>query len=194
MEPTDELTSDESAACRAIFHLSVALPRAVDAQLTRWADMTLFEYDVLSTLATAPSRARRLSDLRDWAPLTLSGLSRLVYRLRRRGWVERGLSFDDGRSHLAVLTEAGLKALEAARPVHDGVLRRLVLGHLAGLDLTELTPALEAMGTPNIRDESSSREIGPPAGPAAEDLVSPAVIRTFGRHGRSATEATADPS
>src|SRR3712207_8740818 len=47
-----------------------------------------------------------------------SGLSHAVSRLEERGWVRRQVCPDDGRGQLAVLTDEGFAALEAAAPVH----------------------------------------------------------------------------
>jgi DNA-binding MarR family transcriptional regulator len=61
-----------------------------------------------------------------------------VTRLEERGWVAREVCAEDGRGQLAVLTDAGFAALEAAAPVHVGGVR----AHL----FDQLSPAqVEAM-------------------------------------------------
>jgi DNA-binding MarR family transcriptional regulator len=49
-----------------------------------------------------------------------------VSRLEERGWVRRQVCEEDGRGQLAVLTDEGFAALEAAAPIHvEGVRQHL---------------------------------------------------------------------
>jgi DNA-binding MarR family transcriptional regulator len=64
----------------------------------------------------------RMSQLADRCLSSRSRLSHAVSRLEERGWVRRQVCPDDGRGQLAVLTDEGFAALEAAAPVHvEGV-------------------------------------------------------------------------
>jgi DNA-binding MarR family transcriptional regulator len=60
----------------------------------------------------------RMSELADRCLSSRSRLSHAVSRLEERGWVRRQVCPDDGRGQLAVLTDDGFTALEAAAPVH----------------------------------------------------------------------------
>ena len=86
--------------------------------------MTLAEYDALVQLAGAPG-ARRMSDLASRAPLSRSGVTRLVDRLERL----RRHCGSQRRGAFAALTRL-VHDLKEAMPVHlrgiDQVLRRRV--------------------------------------------------------------------
>lgn len=63
--------------------LMMRLPALLDAQLQRDADLTHFEYGVMSSLSTAPDRTLRMSALADFTSASLSRLSHVVSRLER---------------------------------------------------------------------------------------------------------------
>jgi DNA-binding MarR family transcriptional regulator len=141
------LTPDENAACQALIRAVATLPRTIDTALLRVANIRLHEYAVLSSLAAAPGRAGRISDLAEWVSISVSGISRLINQMIRSGFVQREHSPDDGRSQIVRLTPAGLACFEASKPEHDSVLRRLILDNLRGLSLNRVTIALEAIAS-----------------------------------------------
>lgn len=65
------------------------LPHALDAQLLRDAQITHFEYEVMSALSEAPERTLRMSELAELSYGSLSRLSHVVGRLEKRNWVRR---------------------------------------------------------------------------------------------------------
>ena len=69
-------------------------------------------------LSETPGRMMRMSELADRCLSSRSRLSHAVSRLEERGWVRRQVCAEDGRGQLAVLTDEGFAALEAAAPVH----------------------------------------------------------------------------
>ncbi|MCO5296795.1 MAG: MarR family transcriptional regulator [Fimbriimonadaceae bacterium] len=75
-------------------------------------------YDVLLALEMAPDQRLRMSDLANAIVYSRSGLTRLVDRLERLGWIRRERCPQDRRSTYAVLTDAGLAARESAWPVY----------------------------------------------------------------------------
>jgi len=72
----------------------------------------------------------RMSELAAAVLLTPSGLTRLMDRLERRDLVERSKCPSDARGFYAVLTEAGVRRLDEARPTHLEGVRRLFLDRL----------------------------------------------------------------
>ena len=73
-------------------------------------------------LSETPGLKLRMSELADRCLSSRSRLSHAVSRLEERGWVGREVCQDDGRGQLAVLTDNGFAALEAAAPIHvEGV-------------------------------------------------------------------------
>lgn len=102
----------------------LALPRAVDADIVRAAGLPLSEYTPLMHLSEAPGRAMRMGDLAATCNITLSGMTRVVTRLEKSGWVERTKCDQDGRGWNATLTDAGLARLEQAWPTFLVSVRR----------------------------------------------------------------------
>ena len=131
---TDEeprwLTAEEQQTWFALMAVLTWLPDALDAQLQRDAGISHFEYQVMAMLSMSPQRTRRMKDVAALANGSLTRLSRTVDRLESRGWVTRRPDPDDGRSTLALLTEAGWDKVVATAPGHVSEVRRLVIDPL----------------------------------------------------------------
>jgi DNA-binding MarR family transcriptional regulator len=93
-------------------------------------------------LSEAPGRRLRMGDLALASALSLSGMSRIVDRLERRGMAQRVRCSSDARGWEAVLTDTGFERLQQAWPTHLASVRRHVIDHIQGLDLPTLTAAL----------------------------------------------------
>ncbi|MFY1696793.1 MarR family winged helix-turn-helix transcriptional regulator [Solwaraspora sp. WMMA2101] len=124
------LTDREHEAWMALAKLMFNLPSALDAQLLRDNNLTLFDYFVLGVLSMTPGRTRRLSDLAEQVSSSLSRLSNVVTRLERRGLLRRQPDADNPRYTTAVLTDAGWDLVVAAAPGHVGAVRRYVIDGL----------------------------------------------------------------
>ncbi|MFI6284552.1 MarR family winged helix-turn-helix transcriptional regulator [Streptomyces sp. NPDC051018] len=146
-QPLQPLTASEEAFTRELSRVMLALPRAVDADITREARLPLSEYTPLMHLSEAPGRAMRMNELAAACSLTLSGMTRVVTRLERQGWVERTKCDEDKRGWNAVLTDSGLARLERAWPTFLWSVRRHLVDHFDGLDLPRLTAALRQVAT-----------------------------------------------
>ncbi|XES00064.1 MarR family winged helix-turn-helix transcriptional regulator [Streptomyces sp. S1D4-11] len=88
-----------------------------------------------------------MSELATACNLSLSGMTRVVNRLEKQGFVQRAKCQEDLRGWNAVLTDDGLARLQEAWPAHLASIRRHVLDNLAGHDLAALTAALERVAT-----------------------------------------------
>ncbi|WP_433216849.1 MarR family winged helix-turn-helix transcriptional regulator [Microtetraspora malaysiensis] len=141
------LTASEEAFVRELSRVMLALPRAVDADIVREAGLPLSEYTPLMHLSEAPGRAMRMSELAAACNITLSGMTRVVTRLEKQGWVERTKCAEDGRGWNAALTNAGLTRLEQAWPEFLASVRRHLVDHFEGQDLNQLTAALQHVAT-----------------------------------------------
>jgi DNA-binding MarR family transcriptional regulator len=140
-EPIKPLTAAEERAWRAIARALIAVPRALDAALQHGQGMSLAEYFVLMNLSEADQKSLRMSEIASRGGLSPSRISRLVDELVSDGLVQRARSDQDGRVQIVVLTDKGLKRLQAAYPTHLASVRRIVVDHLAGLDLDALARA-----------------------------------------------------
>ena len=147
------LTPDEEAAWRALGRAAIVIPRVLDCDLIESDGLNMTEYSVLMNLSEAPDMSLRMSDLANFVSITVSGLTRVVERLARQGLVDRVRAEADGRGQVAVLTQAGLTRLQEAWPSHLASVRRHVIDHLGGMDLTVFAEAISGI---------AAAELGPP--------------------------------
>jgi DNA-binding MarR family transcriptional regulator len=112
------LDADEQKAWRAWLYSAQLLQDRLDRELTHQTGISHAYYEILVALSETEGRAMRMSELADRCLSSRSRLSHAVSRLEERGWVRRQVCPDDGRGQLAVLTDEGFAALEAAAPVH----------------------------------------------------------------------------
>ncbi len=133
-EDTPWLTPEETSAWLALTALLTKLPGALDAQLSRDAGLTFFEYMVLGMLAESEGRLR-MSTLAELTNGSLSRLSHVARRLERRGLMTREPDPHDGRATLAVLTDEGRLRVEKAAPGHVLHARELVVDAASPEDL-----------------------------------------------------------
>ncbi|SNS56088.1 transcriptional regulator, MarR family [Geodermatophilus saharensis] len=116
------LDAEEQRAWRAWLYSTQLLQDRLDRELTRATGIPHTYYEILVQLSETPGRQMRMSELADRCLSSRSRLSHAVSRLEERGWVRRQECPEDGRGLLAVLTDEGFAALEAAAPVHvEGV-------------------------------------------------------------------------
>jgi DNA-binding MarR family transcriptional regulator len=138
---TDEtrwLNTEESAAWVRLIALAELLPGALDAQLLRDAGLTHFEYVALMSLADAPDRTMRMTELASRTNATLPRLSHVARRLEERGLIERFPCPTDRRATNATITRAGLDLLDSAAPGHVETVRQNVLDALSAEQLEQL--------------------------------------------------------
>jgi DNA-binding MarR family transcriptional regulator len=148
------LDVEEQKAWRAWLYSAQLLMDRLDRELNHRSGISHAYYEILVALSETPGRMLRMSELADRCLSSRSRLSHAVSRLEERGWVRRQVCEDDGRGQLAVLTDEGFAALEAAAPIHVENVR----SHL----FDQLTPAQVAA----MRDlgETLLRHLDPSAG------------------------------
>jgi len=112
------LDAEEQKAWRAWLFSQMLLQERLDRDLTRQTGISHAYYEILVALSESPGRMMRMSELADRCRSSRSRLSHAVARLEERGWIRRQVYENDGRGQLAVLTDDGFEALEAAAPVH----------------------------------------------------------------------------
>ena len=122
-----------------------ALTRQLSARLESQHGLTLSDFDVLAQLYLAPERALRRVDLARQVLLTASGITRLLDRLERAGWVAKRRCESDARVTYAVLTEEGVRKFEAARASHAADLEELFGSRLADDERRQLGELLEKL-------------------------------------------------
>ena len=139
------LDSRELRAWRGLLRVHAQLSKALDAQLDAAHGLPLTSYEVLMYLSDADAGRMRMNDLAASVLLSRSGLTRLVDRLERDGYLERCSCAHDARGAFAVLTPAGREKLEAARETHLAGVRELFLGHFSSDELDVLGDAWDRL-------------------------------------------------
>ena len=148
------LTEIELGAWRGLLRTHAMLVKRLDAELEAAHGLPLTSYEVLLHLADAPERKMRMCDVADSVLLSRSGLTRLIDRLERDGYVERVSCADDARGAYARLTDDGQDKLQSARSTHlDGV-REHFLKHFS-------TQELELLGDAWLRVAGTAAQAGP---------------------------------
>jgi DNA-binding MarR family transcriptional regulator len=132
------LDADEQATWRAWLYSNQLLQEQLGRELARETGMPNAYYEILVQLSEAPERRMRMSQLAESCLSSRSRLSHAVSRLEERGWIRRQVCAEDGRGQLAVLTDEGFAALEAAAPVHVESVRTHVFDQLTPEQLTAM--------------------------------------------------------
>jgi DNA-binding MarR family transcriptional regulator len=143
----DFLDPEEWESWGALLLLHHSVLRELDAQLRRRHDLAVTEFEVLITLFNAPDRRLRMSQLAERALLSPAGTTHLVTRLERDRLVRREVDPADGRKWFAVLTDVGDRALQAARPTHNDVLRRTLMAATSPTDRRTLRRVWHRLST-----------------------------------------------
>jgi DNA-binding MarR family transcriptional regulator len=147
--PVHWLTSAEMAAWLPLITVAMRLPAALDTQLRADSALTHFEFLVMANLSQAPDRSLGLSALAYSANASPSRLSHVIAKLGEAGWLERR---SEGRTAVAVLTDAGFAALDAAARGHVAEVRRRIFDHLDEADVEDLVRILPKLAGPLAPD------------------------------------------
>lgn len=113
-----ELAPAQKRAWIAFFVAHGRLTKRIDEDLAAANCVSLDVYDVLLALEEAPDHRMRMSDLAEKVLFSRSGVTRLVDRLEKLGYIRRVRCPMDRRACHAMLTPEGLAAREAAWPVY----------------------------------------------------------------------------
>ena len=111
-------TEPQLTAWLRFLRAHAAVTRELSSRLEALHDLTLSDFDVLVQLYFAEGRRMRRIDIARSVLLTASGITRLLDGLESCGLVAKERCSSDARVTYAVLTEAGVKKIEAARESH----------------------------------------------------------------------------
>ncbi len=154
--PTPWLDEEEMRAWRGLVEVYADVHAALTAELQEGFGFDEGDYGVLVNLSEAPDRRLRMCDLAEQLHLSPSGLTRRLDGLVRLGLVAREPSPADRRVTLAVLTDAGLTALEVAAPTHVEGVRRHFLGHLSRTQVRQLGTTFDTLRRRRARPDSAT--------------------------------------
>jgi DNA-binding MarR family transcriptional regulator len=142
------LDADQQQTWRAFLEASRLVLEQLDRELQRDAGMPHAYYEILVRLSEQPDRSLRMSELADSSQSSRSRLSHAVARLEERGWVSRQGCAEDRRGAVAVLTDAGYRALADAAPGHVEGVRTHLLDRLSPAQVAQLRRISEAVREP----------------------------------------------
>lgn len=150
------LRPDEFAAWQGILVAATRVLRALDDGLRAEHGISVAEFDVLITLANAPDRRLRMSELARSVALSPAGLTHLVTRLERERLVAREVDAGDRRGFHTVLTDAGEDRLDRSRPLHNRTIRELLLDRMTANDRRQLAAIWKRVeaAAPDTHDET----------------------------------------
>jgi DNA-binding MarR family transcriptional regulator len=150
----EPLTERELGAWRGLLRSHALLVKRLDAELEAAHGLALTSYEVLLHLSHAEERKMRMCDVAESVLLSRSGLTRLIDRLERDGFVERVSCADDARGAYAHLTAAGHAKLREAQHTHLEGVREHFLRHFGDGEL-------ELLGDAWNRVAGAGAQLGP---------------------------------
>ncbi len=153
------LDDEEQRAWRAFLSAGRLLMNRLERELQMNAGMPVAYYEVLVALSESPCRRMRMSELARRSDSSPSRLSHAVARLEELGWVRRDACPTDRRGAFAVLTETGLRAIEAAAPGHVEAVRSHLFDRLSREQVVQLREIFEAVGRPLADEDGSSCDV-----------------------------------
>ncbi|MFF0817683.1 MarR family winged helix-turn-helix transcriptional regulator [Rhodococcus sp. NPDC003318] len=151
-EQTRWLDADEQRAWRAYLDATRLLMQTLDRQLSRDADISFTDFELLVVLSEAPDRRLRMSGLADAVTTTRSGVTRAVKRLVDAGWVRRVECEGDKRGTIAELTDDGAAKLAASSPGHVTAVREHMFDLLSPRDVATFTHTFGQMRTQMLEE------------------------------------------
>jgi len=118
---TDPLWWD---AWRGVLFANARVLQAVEPALQKRAGVSLAFLDVLSRLYDEPERRLRMQELSERSLFTRSGMTRLVDRIEKAGFVRREPVPGDRRGVFVILTPEGERVFVAAMVQHRSDVER----------------------------------------------------------------------
>jgi DNA-binding MarR family transcriptional regulator len=123
----DDLESGEPwwDAWRGVVFANARVLQAVGPLLEKGAGMSLTFLDVLSRLYDEPEHRLRMQELAERSLFTRSGMTRVVDRVEKAGFVRRESVPGDRRGVFVILTPEGERAFVAAMEQHRSDVERV---------------------------------------------------------------------
>ncbi len=131
------LSEAEGAAWSGFLRAHALIARTLDAELRAAEKLSLSEFEILLHVSWAGGKLRMARIAHD-VVLTGGGVTRIVARLEKLGFIERVSCPNDARGVFAALTDRGRARLKAAQTVHVQGVKRLFLGHASKGELRTL--------------------------------------------------------
>jgi DNA-binding MarR family transcriptional regulator len=127
----EKIDSKKLEVWRLFITSHAKLLNQIDAELQAAGQIPLNWYDVLIELYEAPQQRLRMAELAEKVVLSRSGLTRLVDRLEKAGYLQREIDSDDRRGFFAVIKNEGITAMRGAWPIYARGIQSYFAAHLS---------------------------------------------------------------
>ncbi|HYM15097.1 MAG TPA: MarR family transcriptional regulator [Dehalococcoidia bacterium] len=118
-------------AWRGVVFANARVLQAVEPSLEKSFGISLPFLDVLSRLYDEPNHRLRMQELAEQSLFTRSGMTRLVDRVEKAGFVRRESVPGDRRGVYVLLTSEGERILERAMSQHQSDIQRVFASRLS---------------------------------------------------------------
>jgi len=139
MSTTRRLTTEQTEAWQRFQQMEELLQSRLGQLLQSRSNLSNADYTVLVVLSEAPDRRVRAYELGRMIGWETSRLHHQLSRMCTRGLVVREPDPDMPRAMYAVLTEAGLAAIQDAAPEHARDVQRLFFDRLTDRQVAQLS-------------------------------------------------------
>ncbi|HEX7746560.1 MAG TPA: MarR family transcriptional regulator [Micromonosporaceae bacterium] len=134
------------ACWRSFIESSQRLVLQLEDDLRSDSELNLADYHVLVLLSEADGQRLRMGELASRMVFSPSRLTYQISAMERRGLVIRENCPEDRRGSRAVMTAAGLLALQRAAPGHLAAVRRHLMDDLDEAEVACLTRVFDRLG------------------------------------------------
>jgi DNA-binding MarR family transcriptional regulator len=126
------LSSDEKRTWLLMIRTMNRINRQLAADMRHENDHRINEYDVLVNLlyASQPDKGLRMQDLADRVIISNSGMTRLVDRLVKKGYVARRTGDENRREVYVTLTDSGRTLAQSLTEAHQARVQSYVMQHI----------------------------------------------------------------
>jgi len=181
------LDETEMRAWRGLLRMGWLVEVGISRDLNE-AGLSFADYHVLASLSETRGHQMRITDLAARISWSKSRLSHQLSRMQARGLVCRSTCPTDARGALAVLTPAGLEAIQNAAPGHVESIRRHLLQPLSPEQVGALADIAEAVLSGCAWKEAACAEAG------EEDGGCPGEVAGFDHSGEEGRPMTVRPT
>jgi len=128
-----------------LFEAHARLTHLLDQELEQALGLPLAWYGVLLLVGRSPEGMRPIGELINATAFTSGGVTRLVDRMERAGYVERRPCATDRRVMFVALTDAGREMLQRATEIHLRGIQEHMIDRLDPDEVSGLNASLEKL-------------------------------------------------
>lgn len=128
---TEKPSPTQIKTWRLFLTASVKILDQIDSRLRAAKEIPLSWYDVLIELHEAPEKRMRISELADRVLLTRSGLTPLIDKMEKSGYLVREINPEDDSGFYAIITDSGIVAMHKAWTIYAAGIQELFSKYLS---------------------------------------------------------------